>query len=333
MRRGTQIIGSLNSLGGVGLGVVVPPTAGAAVAGTLVGGAATAGANTYAGYGGFQVPDIVANLRVDQAWGSAQIMGALHQVNAGYYSGLVGTGGLENSGHPGDEWGWAIGGGLRLNTPYFGQGDYFQTQVNYTQGALRYLFQNSAFNWYQQHGASAAFGLMSDGVYGGSGAANFPLATATGVELTTGWEVNASYEHFWNPRWRTSLYGGYAQVSYNGLANAMLCSQMGFGGGGIGTEAVAQAGCDNDWNTWWLGSRTQWNVTKDFYIGLDVMYQKLSSMTTPGGLLPAGGQNALGVAPTTTVCNILNTVANGRCTISDEDNWSIRFRVHRDFYP
>ena len=32
-------------------------------------------------YGGFQAPDIVANLRVDQAWGSAQIMGALHQVN------------------------------------------------------------------------------------------------------------------------------------------------------------------------------------------------------------------------------------------------------------
>ena len=33
-------------------------------------------------YGGFQAPDIVANLRIDQAWGSAQIMGALHDVNA-----------------------------------------------------------------------------------------------------------------------------------------------------------------------------------------------------------------------------------------------------------
>ena len=35
-----------------------------------------------AGYGGFDAPDVVANLRVDQAWGSAQIMGAVHQVNA-----------------------------------------------------------------------------------------------------------------------------------------------------------------------------------------------------------------------------------------------------------
>ncbi len=38
-----------------------------------------------AAIGGFQAPDIVANLRVDQAWGSAQIMAAAHQVNALYY--------------------------------------------------------------------------------------------------------------------------------------------------------------------------------------------------------------------------------------------------------
>src|SRR5580700_2752181 len=31
------------------------------------------------GYGGWQVPDIVANLRVDQAWGGAQVMAALHE--------------------------------------------------------------------------------------------------------------------------------------------------------------------------------------------------------------------------------------------------------------
>ena len=36
-------------------------------------------------YGGWQAPDIVGNLRVDQAWGSAQIMGAAHEVNAVYY--------------------------------------------------------------------------------------------------------------------------------------------------------------------------------------------------------------------------------------------------------
>ena len=43
-------------------------------------------------------------------------------------------------------------------------------------------------------------------------------------------------------------------------------------------------GCDNDWSTWWLGSRTQWNVTKDFYMGVDVMYAKLFSASLPGNV-------------------------------------------------
>ena len=29
--------------------------------------------------------------------------------------------------------------------------------------------------------------------------------------------------------------------------------------------------------TWWIGSRTQWNVTKDFYMGVDVLYSKLQT--------------------------------------------------------
>ena len=51
---------------------------------------------------------------------------------------------------------------------------------------------------------------------------------------------------------------------------------------------MAQAGCDNNWNWWWVGTRTQWNVTKDFYMGLDVAYTKISGMSAPGGVLPAG---------------------------------------------
>ena len=50
------------------------------------------GGNNGAGaYGGFQVPDVVGNLRVDQAWGSAQIMAAYHDVNPAYYAGHGGN--------------------------------------------------------------------------------------------------------------------------------------------------------------------------------------------------------------------------------------------------
>ena len=47
-------------------------------------GAALFNGNSSGGYKGQDIPDLVGNLRVDQAWGSAQIMGALHQVGARY---------------------------------------------------------------------------------------------------------------------------------------------------------------------------------------------------------------------------------------------------------
>ena len=57
-------------------------------------------------------------------------------------------------------------------------------------------------------------------------------------------------------------------VSYGSSSNAMLCSFIAGGNGaGTGNLAVATPGCDNNWNTYWVGTRTQWNVTKDFYMG------------------------------------------------------------------
>jgi hypothetical protein len=195
-----------------------------------------------------------------------------------------------------------------------GQGDYFQAQVNYTQGALRYIFSATQGNWTYREGDNAGFGAAVDGVYGG-----FLGTTATEVELTTAWNVNAAFEHYWNPRWKTSLYGGYAQVSYNGSANAQLCA-LGFGGlgsgTGFGTGSLANPGCDYDWSTWWVGTRTQWNVTKDFYMGLDVLYNKLDSASSTSGFTTAYG------AP-----------VNGPIRLDDQDNFQFRFRVHRDFYP
>jgi hypothetical protein len=286
-------------------------TVGAAppIPGTLfTGGTLIANANAYAG---FQAPDLVANLRVDQAWGSAQIMGALHEVNATYYT-ATGLFAGNAAGHPSDELGFAVGFGFKLNAPFVATGDYLQAQFTYAQGALRYIFQTPNSNWGFVDGGSQSLGLMNDAVYGGNVVTN-----ATSLELTSAWNVNAAYEHFWNPRWRTSLYGGYAAVSYGSAANNMMCAAAGFGTG-FGTTALATAGCDMDWNTWWVGSRTQWNVSKDFYMGVDVLYQNMQSGTTPVGLLSPALAQAGPIAPN---------------TVTDPNNWSVRFRVHRDFYP
>src|SRR5262245_35021337 len=104
--RWTQIVG-----GGANL-------AGTAFDGTTVGSIAGGGPTQGLGYGGFNAPDIVANLRVDQAWGSAQISAAAHQVMATYYN-TTATGvtpfNPEGSGHPDDKWGWAVSAGIKLN--------------------------------------------------------------------------------------------------------------------------------------------------------------------------------------------------------------------------
>ena len=267
-RRMTQIASAVGNLG-------TPYVAGAAI--TAFPGS----------YGGFQSPDVVANLRLDQAWGSAQVMGAMHQVNPTYYSAAGAT-----ANGPSDKWGYVVGAGLKLNAPMFGPGDYFQAQVNYANGASKYVFQTPNSNWYEADGANAGYGVLSDAVY----AAGTP---GSSMDLTTAWGLNAAYDHHWSTQWKTSLYGGYAAVSYNTTANATLC----------GLETGSAAGCDNNWSTYWVGSRTQWNITKNLYVGLDVLYSKLKS-ANPG----TGG------------------TFNGR-TAEDRDNVGVRFRVHRDFYP
>jgi hypothetical protein len=327
---GTAVLAGGGSItpGAFGCAATITAT-GAIVAGTAVGGCGSLLPGTGA-YGGQQTPDFVANLRVDQAWGGAQIMGALHEVNASYYSAAnalqsapstTGAGGV---GHPGDKWGWAAGFGLKINTPFITQGDWFQTQVNVTQGALRYLFNTPNTNWGKVDSGKEAFGVLSDCVYAGTIAAG----NTTGCLLTSAWGINASYEHYWTPAWHTSLYGAYYQVSYGkgtGSANSNLCSAAGFGNTLAGTLAVAGAGCDNNWQTWGIGSRTQWDVTKTFYLGVEVLYQNLHSAQTGTGFVAGPGGSPAGFAS--------YAFGGGIGNEANSSNWSVTLRAHRDFLP
>ena len=62
---------------------------------------------------GFRVPDIIANLRLDQAWGFVGISAALHDASGAYYA----TPNVVNNGHPEDKYGWAMAGGAKFNLP------------------------------------------------------------------------------------------------------------------------------------------------------------------------------------------------------------------------
>jgi Porin subfamily len=287
-------------------------------AGGAVGGPAAPGALLFApgsagaGYGGWQNPDYIGNLRTDQAWGSAQVMAAAHQLNPSYY------GTTPITAHPGDQWGWVVGSGIRVNTPFVAPGDYFVTQVSYTQGATKYLW-NPPSNVGESvaTGATEGFGVGSDCVFGGTLAAG----NATGCLMTTAWEVLGAYEHYWTPQWHESFVGAYLAESYGtgvGSANAMLCVAEAAGvPGTAGTTAAALAGCNNNWSFWGVGSRLQWDVTKSFYIGGEVIYEQLASAQLPGGVVTAP----------------LTLAGSGATTVANESNWQFTIRMHKDFLP
>ena len=96
-------------------------------------------------------------------------------------------------------------------------------------------------------------------------------AARRSVELTTTWGVNAAYEHFWNKRWQTSLYGAYIATNYNSTANAMLCALK---RASIRLPTCASAATTTG-SYWDVGSRTQFNVDSQTYVGLDVIYTEL----------------------------------------------------------
>jgi hypothetical protein len=175
-----------------------------------------------------------------------------------------------------------------------------QAQVNYTVGAAGYIFSAAKSNYSNIQGQNSSFGIVSDGVFSGT------AATGTPIDLTTAWNFNAAYEHYWLKNWKTSVYGGYAAVSYNATANTALNTVQGLGVGGV----------NNNWSTYWIGSRTQWNVSMDTYLAVDLLYEKQNSGTTVTGALPTGFA----------VAGVATTVAN-------EGNLMGRFRVHKDFYP
>ena len=153
---------------------------------------------------GFRVPDIIANLRLDQAWGFVGISAALHDASGAYYGANAATnvppfGGVGN-GHPEDKYGWALAGGAKFNLT---GGDMIGFNVCYAEGAPGFCTNNSCFTLYNSN-TSVGVGWIADGVF----------ATGTQIELTRVWSALAGYEHIWNPKWRTSVFGGYVNVNY-----------------------------------------------------------------------------------------------------------------------
>jgi hypothetical protein len=268
---------------------------------------------------GWTFPDVVGALRIDQAWGYAQIAAALHDASGGYY-GTTFTG-ADTNGHPSDKVGFAVTGGFTLNNVFGLTGDQVGMQAAYSQGAAGYVTRaTGAFQVYSSNN-NAGFGWVTDGVYD----------TGTAVELTTVWGINGFYQHFWNPKWRTSLYGGYVEVDYNAAAtniinghfgNPFFAIVCGVSQGTTGVNIILPPGgggnaCSPNFSWWQVGTRTQWNPHPDLDIGLDVLWNHLNTAYKGNGV--AIGSN--GARPAAIA------------SLDDQDVLSVMFRIQRNFLP
>jgi porin-like protein len=284
--------------------------------------------------GGFGAPagdnsivfwDPVASLRIDQAWGFAQISGAAHNDSGGYYGGtLFGspTAGI-SAGHPNDVWGWATSAGFTLNNFLGFRGDTAGMQGSYCVGAAGYCNMS-------QLSSLLLGGGKIDYVNGIDGTYN--LFTNGGqISLATQWSFTAFWEHYWDPKWRTSFFGGIAGYDYTAANVASICP-VGFGGtpgavGATGTWSqmawLPGSTCNPNYNTWQIGTRTMWNPHPYLDIGVEVIYTQLNQsntgaaiVNTTGGAGPAGAPGA--ISPT------LYNFASGGV-------WAGFFRIQRNF--
>ena len=256
---------------------------------------------------GWKFPDVVGALRIDQAWGYAQISAALHDASAGYYqttpAGTALVAGIDVNGHPSDAYGWAVTGGFTLNDVLGMKGDQFGMQAVYTVGASGYATRAIApFELYGS-GNTAGLGWLTDGVF----------TTGSSVELTSVWGINGFYQHFWNPKWRSSIHGGYEEVDYGSTATSMICAAPATPSG---VALTGVSNCSPNFSWWELGSRTQWNPHPDLDIGVDVVWDHLNTAFAGTANLAANGARP-----------------GGTYNIQNQDELSVYFRIQRNFLP
>jgi hypothetical protein len=242
-------------------------------------------------YAGVQVPDIVGQIRVDQAWGLFQVSAAAHQLRASYYTSaaLLGEGPSLNEtfGHPSDKWGFAVQAALSLKNIPTGPGDSFNITASYADGASRYVIGGVSPNGFSMFGGSStayqsvALGFVGDGVFGNQ----------TAIQTSKIWGVRGAFNHNWTPTWSSSLFGSYSSVDWNANATALICNPT--VGAGAATRTIITGVCNPDFNIAQIGTVTRWTPVKGLTFSGEVLYTLLDQQSsgtisgTPSGAKPA----------------------------------------------
>ena len=278
---------------------------------SVAGSATSAGAFAY---GGTHAPDVVGNIRVDQAWGLFQLSAAAHEVDASYND-LSAAGAPNNlseiSGHPDTKWGGSVMAALNVKNLPTGAGDDIKIDASYAKGDTKNVFASTVaapqFAMFGGSGAayqSIGIGQTADAVYlpvglqaGGSGLAG---AGGTGdLKLVTAFGVRGAFNHNWDPYWSSSLFGAWAAERFGGsstdittakgqwCASYMVANKLSAAGTPLVANAAAAAGgfsCNPDINIAQVGVITRWtpvkNLTFSAEVGAFFLDQKMTGVVT-----------------------------------------------------
>jgi hypothetical protein len=210
---------------------------------------------------GQDYPDLVASLRVDQGWGSAQLSGAVGQRK---YAVAVPATTAVFAPVNGDEMVWAIQGGVKINLPMLAAGDNLILQAAYADGALGYL------GWYPGTFGVGRLGLLT--------LADGALNPITGsVENSTGYSLVAALKHYWTPQLRTEITASYSELQL-GYVDAFA-----FG-------PVARSLDPKEYN---IAANLIWSPVSGLDIGVEVLYTHLDVRNRVGEVNDFGGRNTL----------------------------------------
>jgi hypothetical protein len=341
----TQIVNAM-VVGGASApaNTLVPVTANTSSCALAMYGAASSNCTALGtAYGGAQLPDLVGNVRIDQAWGVFQVSGALHDVDPGYWSvantltsanfigGNVQTN-AQNLGHPDAKVGGAVNVALQIKNLPTGAGDDFKIEGSWSLGASKYVLGTSAplggsfymfGNGPTGSAGKLAIGAITDGVYsggpGGSGVGG------TQVQLTQGLGIRGAFNHNWSPEWSSSLFGGSAMLSYNNTSKAIWCasyvaSVAGPGAPGAGPTLLPGSSCDPGFTMSEIGLTTRWTPVKNLTFSSEVLYAYLH--TDMKGSVTGTASSAFPIQS--------GTVASPY-VFGDKGTVSVQFRAQRNF--
>ena len=298
------------------------------------------GANAYAGV---HAPDVVGNIRVDQAWGSVPDFGGSVMKSMVPTTSLTlclrpqavlvllqvaRLGCRKSTVTPTTKWGGSVMAALQIKNIPTGAGDDIKIDASWARGDTKNVISTSA----------RLLPALHDVWWHGS--CSVPIKASASVRLPTlfifrslerwywrpqvdrtAYGIRGAFNHNWDPYWSSSLFGSASAVRYQGSNNdvttRLWVSIAPFtlaSTGGLAAKSADFTAATLNYNVYQVGVVTRWTPVKNLTFSAEVQYFRLDQKYTGAATLAAAAPK-----PTTVY------------EYKDQDTVSFNVRAQRNF--